>query len=394
MFSAPLTQICTRDDAQRRVGGFSPVNADVVDTVLDRRFWDLLDQLVRSTKPIVDAIGNLESQQATLADCMLELIRCAKTMTTLSLDAQDSVAFFYHVRQVFNRRFYAMDTEHHSLALFLHPLTRRLALSQAASGRSFETMLMVALKIVKQWRWSEQRAALLVEDMKAYHQCKGPFSSSQANALEWWESLTISSRDHPLKALAVILHSIVPHAAEVERLFSALGMVQTARRAGLDVNTFEALGKMRSYLSYKLKEKDKANGKDTHRRHGHMHTGVGKEVNVQLVDELESTFSYIPPLGPAQINSGDGELEGPESVSMEEFDDAFEAVIEEGGRLLEPAVGVGVLEGNIYDWEELERVERGIIPQNVDDEVQIVEGGSIGGWDVAELMGKRGFSTS
>lgn len=74
LFSAPLTQICTRDDAQRRVGGFSPVNADIIDTVLDCQFWDMLDQLVRSTKPIVDAIGNLESRQATLADCMLELI--------------------------------------------------------------------------------------------------------------------------------------------------------------------------------------------------------------------------------------------------------------------------------------------------------------------------------
>lgn len=314
-------------------------------------------------------------------------------MTTLSVNAQDNPVFFYHVRQVFNRRFYAMDTEHHSLALFLHPVTRRLALSQAASGRSFETMLVVALKIAKQWRWSEQRTALLVEDMKAYHQCKGPFASSQPDALEWWESLTISSQEHPLKALAVILHSIVPHAAEVEHLFSALGMVQTARRAGLDVNTFEALGKMRSHLSYRLKEKDKGKGKGTHRQHSHMHTGVGREVNIQLIDKLESTFSYIPPLGPAQINSCDGELEGPESISIEEFNDAFDVVTKEGGMLTEPVDGVCVLEGNTYSWEELERIEKGIVPHNVDDELQIIKEGSAGGWDVAELMGKRGFST-
>jgi len=59
-------------------------------------------------------------------------------------------------------------------------------------------------------------------------------------------------------------------------------------------------------------------------------------VNIQLVDELESTFSYIPPLGPVQRNSGYGELEGPESISIDEFDGAFEAVTEEGESLIEP----------------------------------------------------------
>ncbi len=104
---------------------------------------------------------------------------------------------------------------------------------------------------------------------------------------------------------------------------------------------------MRSFLSYKLKEKNKANGQETCHQHGKMHTQSSGGVNIQLVDELESTFSYIPPLGPAQVNSGDGELEGPESISIKEFDDAFEAISEEGGRLAEPEAIACVLDGNI-----------------------------------------------
>ena len=54
-------------------------------------------------KPLIDAIGNLESRKATLADCMLELIRCARTMTRLELipDKED-IGFWMKAESVFN----------------------------------------------------------------------------------------------------------------------------------------------------------------------------------------------------------------------------------------------------------------------------------------------------
>lgn len=106
--------------------------------------------------------------------------------------------------------------EYHSLALFLHPLTQKLAISQAASGRSFQFMVKTSLKIAHQWRWNEQLASLLVEDLKQYYHCKGAFVGGQADGLDWWESLPILSKSHPLKSLAITLLSIVPHSADVE----------------------------------------------------------------------------------------------------------------------------------------------------------------------------------
>jgi hypothetical protein len=47
------------------------------------------------------------------------------------------------------------------------------------------------------------------------------------DGLSWWENLPINSETHPLKAFAIIILSIVPHAAEVERLFSDLGGTQS-----------------------------------------------------------------------------------------------------------------------------------------------------------------------
>ncbi|KAF8517692.1 hypothetical protein BU17DRAFT_30782, partial [Hysterangium stoloniferum] len=59
----PLSHTCLRPDAQKKEKGLSPVAADVVETVLrDRDFWPCLNQLIRVIKPLVDAIGNVESR--------------------------------------------------------------------------------------------------------------------------------------------------------------------------------------------------------------------------------------------------------------------------------------------------------------------------------------------
>ena len=104
------------------------------------------------------------------------------------------------------------------------------SLYQAAKGWSFQFMVKAALDIIKQWRWSEERAKWLVEDLKLYYQCKPPFTGSQAQGLDWWETLPISSEAHPLKTLAIFILSVVPHSADVECLFSDLGGTQSVVR--------------------------------------------------------------------------------------------------------------------------------------------------------------------
>ncbi|KAG2126369.1 uncharacterized protein EDB93DRAFT_1097105, partial [Suillus bovinus] len=49
---------------------------------------------------------------------------------------------------------------------------------------------------------------------------------------------------HPLKVLAITLLSIVPHAADIEHLFSDVGSTQSPKRCNLSVDTFEALAKI------------------------------------------------------------------------------------------------------------------------------------------------------
>ena len=44
----------------------------------------------------------------------------------------------------------------------------------------------MALDITKQWQWDAVQAAKLIEDLKQYYQCQGPFTGGQAKGKEWW----------------------------------------------------------------------------------------------------------------------------------------------------------------------------------------------------------------
>jgi hypothetical protein len=183
--------------------------------------------------------------------------------------------------------------------------------------------------------------------MKQYYQCKGPFAGGQADGLDWWENLPISAESHPLKALAITILSIVPHTADVERLFSQLGGTQSVKRCNLAVDTFETLGKCCANYAYHLYQRSRAAGKPIHRRHAHMHTRADKGIHVDLANELEATFTWVPPLA-AQAEHPDDYLAGPESIDLDEIDAAFDELKKEKAKEASSDVdGAEVLEGEI-----------------------------------------------
>ncbi|KIK78108.1 hypothetical protein PAXRUDRAFT_17058 [Paxillus rubicundulus Ve08.2h10] len=275
----PLFQICIHPDAQRKVNNQTAVAADIINTVLyDCFYWQWLEQLIKTTKPIIDAIGNTESRQTSLADCMLELICCAKQMSNLQLDPDDDAGFWMHAKNTFNRRFHAINTDYHLLALFLHQICRELAIIQAANGWSIEFMIKIALQVAQRLRWNSQKAGKLVDDMQTYNLSHAPFAGGQANGLIWWEDLPISGDTHPLKILTIRMLSIVPHAGDVEHLFSDLGR------------------KIHANLRHHIHLKDIAMQKEPCHRHAHMHVRKEPSINVNIVEDLNETFTWLPPL--------------------------------------------------------------------------------------------------
>ncbi|KAG2354167.1 hypothetical protein BDR07DRAFT_1614420 [Suillus spraguei] len=101
-----------------------------------------------------------------------------------------------------------------------------------------------------------------------------------------------------------------------------MGSTQSLKRCNLSVDTFEALAKIRANIRYHTHQKAVANGKPTHRRHAHMHTGAQPGINVEIAADLEANFAWAPPLAP-QTQNVDDDLAGPESISLNEIDAAF-----------------------------------------------------------------------
>jgi hypothetical protein len=170
---------------------------------------------------------------------MLELIQCAQQMLCITLEPDEDTLFWVHAKAVFNRKFHAMNTSLHNLALFLHPKCQKLTVFQAAKGQSFDKICKTALEIARQWCWIKERAGWLAEDLRQYYHCKGPFVGGQADAMKWWECLEISVDQYPIKALA-----IVPHTTNVEQPFSNLTGVQGVKQCNLTVKTFETMEKL------------------------------------------------------------------------------------------------------------------------------------------------------
>ena len=106
-------ELCSRDGAQRKINGLTPVNEEVVATVFGLARWKMTDQIIRICKPLVDIIGDVESRDATLADCMLQLIWAHRAVVNSPLMEGDDPAFADHAKTTLNIHFHAMNTDIH-----------------------------------------------------------------------------------------------------------------------------------------------------------------------------------------------------------------------------------------------------------------------------------------
>ncbi|KIO32494.1 hypothetical protein M407DRAFT_66689 [Tulasnella calospora MUT 4182] len=392
-----LEILCRREDAIRKVDNLSPVATDVLQTVRDSKHWDLTFQLVRFCKPIVDAIGRIESRDASLADCMLELLRCAREISHLSpaIELGDSLPFSFHAKAAFNREFTKLNTDIHFLALYLHPLCRRLAVSNAPRSRKFKEVCVIAGTLAKKLGWTQNITTKLLSDLQEYHACRPPFTGGTADGAAWWRELPgVSATEHPLKGMALIIFAIVPHTAEVERVFSSLGGFHSPRRSRLSVENLEMLGKLRSHYVGLLHEM----GRTKDRRH-HTHSRIPKEpgVDANLVSRLiqENVTDALDADQAARELREVAEIraEMDEELTVADIDRAFAELELEKTTENANTREIDALE--VYSMDDLRKVDEGMAPKSVEDDLSALtaeEGGSTATWNLETLLTKAGIA--
>ena|SRR6267154_9223 len=86
-----------------------------------------------------------------------------------------------------------------------------------------------------------------------------------------------------------------------------------------------------------------------------------------------------------------------EDISVDEIDAEIDALEKQNvvERFKDVDIdGLDILEGNVYNFDELARAEAGMMPKSIDEELSVIDHGARGeegGWDVASLMSTNGF---
>ena len=216
------------------------------------------------------------------------------TLITLCVYCRPDVApFARHVAEVFNVRSKEMDTPYLRLALLLDPrfkdavnsadkfpeLLRLVSKAHVLArpmynGHSSEcvpqTLPLVAvpkhslhfstqaLEIGKKRGYTKEQNLVLKDQLHSYKAgVVQPWSvalrqvTPKTVPAEFWVPLRGHARE--LVELALVLNSIVPHAAGVERMFSAMGWFQSGRRVNLGVGTTAKLTALKIHVDNQRK---------------------------------------------------------------------------------------------------------------------------------------------
>lgn len=313
---------------------------------------------------------------------MIELIAAEREIATIQTTPDDDHLFTQHAQQRVRIRFHEMNTDLHWFALFLHPLARKLAISSASHSRTIEKAYDVVFDLCRRWNWSEEVVMKVIQDLRRYHAGEAPFSEGSADARAWWSQLSVNMKECPLKALAIRIFSIVPHAAEIERLFSDLGGVQSPKRCRLSVAHMETLGILRNHYTNEL-----SGGKTTHRHHAHMHTREGGGANVEKLTELTQQWAFEPD------TSVTTQTPTPDEISLQEIDEAFRELQNiPPGQATGDGQGAAVGVEEVYNVAEMDRIRKGLAPKAVGDDVAAHDGGAgEGKWSKESILRKLGI---
>ena len=155
---------------------------------------------------------------------------------------------------------------------------------------------------------------------------------------------------------------------------SNLSSIQGVKHHNLIAEIFEKLGKLQNHYSYHIQQHNKSLGKSTHHKHSHMHTKAEPGINADFANDLNTNFMWSSPLAVVTPPGSNIDISGPENITVNELDKAFEELKTQTVIDLSLVNGSEVLEGQVYDSEKMKKVDEGIAPTGFQDDIQGLSG--------------------
>jgi hypothetical protein len=134
-----------------------------------------------------------------------------------------------------------------------------------------------------------------------------------------------------------------------------------------------------------------------------MHTTELLGIDTDVTKQLETDFAFIPPLAAVSSDTSCN-LEGPKSISLDDIDAEFARLedIRNGEKVMDlkflsdwDVDGKEVLEGNVFDFAELQRVEEGLVLVAVEDEIMVTDhdANEDGTWNIDSMLVSSGLTS-
>ena len=230
-------------------------------------------------------------------------------------------------------------------------------------------------------------ATKLTLDIKRYSSGSAPFASGKSDGKQWWTEFVLPTTTHLIKAMALKIFLIVPHAAEVEWFFSYLGGVQSAKQSNLTVAHMTTFGTLQNHYTQEVHAAILALGNSTRQKHAPMHTRALSGIDVAYAEDLIKTYMWTLLANTAE--NAVGSQEESASISTEDINTEFarldaqgETDTQDGDCLL-----ANVVIDQVYDLTSLDEILGGSAPLTVEEELDVAKAGSSGDvWDTASLL--------
>ncbi|CAG8457107.1 14104_t:CDS:2, partial [Cetraspora pellucida] len=141
----------------------------------DRYHFASNDTLVKIIKLVVDAIGRLESRDATLADIFKKLIYLHLEILRLNVPISSLKA---HILAIIGQRAREFSGDIYFIALFLFPSYKNIAISNYMNS---DRLLRECLELAKAWNFNKRETSLLYNELVNYKNNDLPFDNINSN---------------------------------------------------------------------------------------------------------------------------------------------------------------------------------------------------------------------
>ena len=114
-------------------------------------------------------------------------------------------------------------------------------------------------------------------------------------------------------------------------------------------------------------------------------------INVNLMNNLNKSLTWTPPFSLQSDNDDNNLLADPVDVTLNDIDDAFNKLEDELWKekeaLMDQDVDGGeILEGQIYDFTELAKINAGEVPKPANENNEVIGSDNEDDWDVNTMV--------